>query len=119
MNLSHLSEPIWKRCRPASNIGQPVDHSIQFEATIEAIGELTEVATEVLSLECVIGPMKSVFHVAQHGVDPFEFSLFNAGRPTAGGDTSVRTSFHNGPKALESIRGISYLEAILCKSVGH
>jgi len=105
MNLSHRSEAIWKRRRPASDIGQPLDHSIQFEATIEAIGELTQVATEMLSLKRMIGPMKGVFHVAQHGVDPCEFGLFNAGRSTAGGDTPVRTGLNDGPETGQPIRG--------------
>ncbi len=78
---------------------------MQFEATIEAKGELNEVTTEVLSLACLTGAMKGVLHVAQHLVEPVELSLFNAGRFAASRDAPVTTSFDNGPKALESIRG--------------
>ena len=105
MNLSHLSDPIWKRRCPASDIGESVDHSVQFEAAIEAICELTEVTTQVLSLERVIGPMKGVFYIAEHGVDPGEFGLFNTGRSASSGDAPVRADFNDGSKTGQPVRG--------------
>ena len=102
MNLGHSSKPIWQWCRAASHIGQPVDHSIQFEATIEAIGEIIEIATQVLSLDRVRGELE-ITSVNEAYLDRCDLHVQFLGRGFAWLETGTHETLLKAAHYVETI----------------
>src|SRR6056297_2275751 len=105
MYLSHHSELSGQRRRSASHIGKPFDHPVKLEPAIEPVGESAEIAAQMFPGDRVIRAMNGVLDVSEHRIDPGEFLLLNARRATAGINTPMRTSFNDGPKARQPVRG--------------
>src|SRR6056297_1942972 len=105
MYLSHHSELSGQRCRSASHIGEPFDHSVKLESAIEPVGESAEIAAQMFPGDRVIRAMNGVLDVSEHRVDPGKFLLLNARRATAGINAPVRTGFNDSPKAWQPVRG--------------
>jgi hypothetical protein len=66
----------------------------------EPISERTMVAAEMLAPNGVIGAMERVLDVSDQRVDPSELLPFDAGWPTDGTDTPLRTGFNDGAEAI-------------------
>jgi hypothetical protein len=59
MCLTHLSESEGQRRCATGYIGQSLDHPVEFEPLVEPIGEFTQVAPQVLSVNRVIGTVNA------------------------------------------------------------
>lgn len=105
MYLSHLSEPIRQRRCATGDIGQSLNHPIEFEPPVEPVGELTEVAPQVLSVNRVIGPVNGILDVPEHRVDPGKLLDLHARGPATGCNAPVWASVHDRPEARQSVGG--------------
>ena len=71
------------------------------EAPAEAVGELGQVARQMLGAEMVVGAMKGALDVAQNRVDPSERGMLGALRSTSGHERLV-----NAPGVLHGLCGL-------------
>lgn len=95
MYLSQLSEPMRQRCCATGDVRQSLDHSVEFESSIEPIGELGQGAFQMLAVDGVIGTEnRIVVDVPEHGIDPGELPGLHTIR-AAGDNAPVGTSFHD------------------------
>ena len=79
-------------------------HLPQREAPTEAVGELGQVARQMLGAEMVVGAMKGALDIAQNRVDPSERGMLGALRSTSGHERLVNAPgvFH-GVKAAQGV----------------
>ena len=101
MNFSHRSLSIRQRCRSAGQKSQPFDHPVELKALVETVGERAEVTPDAPSSKRMIGPVEHGLDAAEHGVDPGELCLLDAGRfqiqgSQNGSQTNRRTRTRRG-----------------------
>ncbi len=92
MNLSYRSEAVRQWWSPDGHVGQAFDHPVQFKSAVEPIGERAEVATQMFTVERMIGPVDRILDVAEHGIDPGKLRFLDTRRAAARCNTAMRAN---------------------------